>query len=112
MKKLVCVFICLLTFFTCQGEIITVDDDGSADFKNIQDAINASQDGDTVIVKPGNYNKNIFFNGRAITVSSEDPSNPSIVQSTVITTTLVLQRYLEFSNKANLLLYKQLCQPY
>jgi hypothetical protein len=88
MKKFIFVFICLLPIFTCQGQIITVDDDGPAGFKNIQDAINASQDGDIVIVKPGNYNENIFFNSRAIIISSEDPNNPSVVQSTIITTTL------------------------
>ncbi|MFB0525122.1 MAG: NosD domain-containing protein, partial [Phycisphaerae bacterium] len=77
-------FICLLPVFTCQGQIITVDDDGPADFKNIQDAINASVDGDTVVVRPGTYNEKIFFNGRAITVASEDPDDPSVVQSTII----------------------------
>jgi len=62
-----------------------VDDDGPADFHNIQDAINASGHGDTIIVKPGTYSQNLFFIGRAITVRSEDPNVPSVVQSTIIT---------------------------
>jgi len=86
MKKLVLVFICLLPVFTCQGEIIIVDNDGSADFRNIQDAINASRDGDIIVVRAGTYNENIFFNGRVITLTSENPDDPSVVQSTIITT--------------------------
>ena len=33
----------------------TVDDDGPADFDNIQAAINASSDGDEIVVEPGTY---------------------------------------------------------
>ena len=33
----------------------TVDDDGAADFDNIQAAINASSDGDEIVVMPGTY---------------------------------------------------------
>ncbi|MBO8182955.1 MAG: right-handed parallel beta-helix repeat-containing protein [Archaeoglobus sp.] len=42
-----------------------VDDDGlncSADFTTIQDAVNASIDGDTIVVCNGSYNENIFVN--------------------------------------------------
>lgn len=42
-----------------------VDDDGlncSANFTSIQDAVNASIDGDTIIVCNGSYNENIFVN--------------------------------------------------
>ena len=43
-------------------EPITVDDDGlddpDADFDNIQDAINASSDGDAILVMPGTYTSN------------------------------------------------------
>jgi hypothetical protein len=40
---------------------ITVDDDGSADFKKIQDAINSAQSGDVIKVKAGVYNENIVL---------------------------------------------------
>jgi len=91
MEKIIFVLLCLMPVFTCQGRIITVDDDGSgpatgAEFKNIQDAINASVDGDTIVVQPGTYNENIFFNGRAITVGSMSPGNLNIVRSTIINT--------------------------
>lgn len=51
----------------CFSATIYVPDD----FPNIQDAITASDDGDTVIVKPGTYVENVEFLGRAITVKSE-----------------------------------------
>ncbi|MHC4397233.1 MAG: hypothetical protein ACYS1A_16470 [Planctomycetota bacterium] len=84
MKKLFLLCTCLLLAIPCQAEIITVDDDGPADFNNIQNAIDYSLHGDTVIVKSGTYNEIIYFNGKAITLTSEDPINPNIVESTII----------------------------
>ncbi len=85
MKTFVFALICLLPVITSGGEIITVDDDGPADFDNVQDAINNSQDGDTVIVEPGTYNGNILFNNKAVTLTSRDPDDPNVVGSTIIT---------------------------
>ncbi len=42
-----------------EGRTITVDDDGGADYEKIQDAINASQDGDTVRVYEGHYEEHV-----------------------------------------------------
>jgi parallel beta-helix repeat protein len=70
------------------GKTIYVDDDGPADFNNIQAAIDNSDDGDIVIVKPGIYagpgNRDIDFKGKAITVRSINTSDPNIVAATVI----------------------------
>jgi len=85
MKKLVFTLICLLPVFTSQARIITVDDNGPADFDNIRDAINFSNNGDTIIVKPGTYNQGIVFYGKAVTLTSEDPDDTDIVGSTIIT---------------------------
>ena len=85
MKKLVFTLICLLPVFASQARIITVDDNGPADFDNIRDAINFSDNGDTIIVKPGTYNQRIVFNNKAVTLTSEDPDDPDIVRSTIIT---------------------------
>lgn len=41
-----------------------------ADFPSIQAAIDASEDGDTVLVQPGEYFENLRFNGRSIVLTS------------------------------------------
>ena len=59
---------------TFAGKIIYVDDDGPADFTNIQAAIDDANHGDTVEVRPGTYtgdgNRDIDFLGKAITIRS------------------------------------------
>jgi hypothetical protein len=87
MKKLILVLICLMPVLASQARTITVDDNGPADFDNIQDAIDNSQDGDTIIVEPGTYTENIHFNNRAVTLTSRNPDDPNIVQATVINAT-------------------------
>ena len=44
--------------------------DGSGDYISIQEGINESVNGDTVLVYPGTYYENINYNGREITVAS------------------------------------------
>lgn len=72
----------------CEAEIFIVDDDGPADFNNIQAAIDDSNDGDVIVVFPGTYtgagNRDIDFGGRAVTVTSVAPEDPYIVAATVI----------------------------
>jgi hypothetical protein len=80
MKKLIFIFACLLFAIPCQARIITVNDNETADFNNIQAAINDSNDGDTIIVADGIYtgegNRDIDFLGKAITLRSENgPEN-------------------------------------
>ena len=53
-------------------------------FPTIQKGINAVKDGETVTVQPGEYTEIIDFLGKAITVQSTDPYNPSIVSSTIL----------------------------
>jgi hypothetical protein len=84
MKKLILLCVCLPLSVPCQAQIFTVDDDGPADFNNIQDAINYSWHGDIVMVKPGSYNENIYFNGRAITLQSTNPDDFNVVSQTHI----------------------------
>ena len=88
MKKLIFITACLLLVVPSTAEIITVDNDGPADFNNIQAAINDAYDGDTVIVAPGTYtgdgNRDIDFLGKPITVRSTDPEDPCVVAATVI----------------------------
>ena len=67
----------------CDG-MIYVDDDSPAPYDKIQDAINAAVNGDTIVVHPGTYYENINMSGKAITLRSSDPTNPTIVTSTII----------------------------
>jgi len=81
-------FFLLLMVSTAAGGTIYVDDDGPADFNNIQAGINDSIDGDIIIVNPGTYtgygNRDIDFLGKAITVRSTDPNDLNIVATTII----------------------------
>jgi len=88
MRGLVFSCICLVLAPVCQGRIITVDNDGPADFNTVQAAIDDSNDGDVILLQPGTYtgsgNRDIDFSGRAITVRSSDPGDPDIVAATII----------------------------
>ncbi len=66
MQYLISLFIVILLSQHCLAEIINVPDD----FETIQAAINESEDGDTVLVQPGEYVENINIEGIAITVAS------------------------------------------
>ncbi|MHC4498365.1 MAG: right-handed parallel beta-helix repeat-containing protein, partial [Planctomycetota bacterium] len=65
------------------GRTITVDDDGPADFNNIQAAIDDANNGDEIVVADGVYtgagNRDIDFNGLAITVRSEKGASTCII---------------------------------
>ncbi len=83
MKKLItCLVVSLLSGATF-ATTWTVDDDGKADFDNIQAAINAASGGDTVLVSPGTYTStssevvNLF--GKEITLRSVDGYETTII---------------------------------
>lgn len=84
MKRLIATIVMLVAAIPCTAGVLTVDDDGPADYRTIQAAIDHSRHGDTVVVGQGTYRERIVFNGRRITVRSEDPADALIVQATVI----------------------------
>ncbi|MBW8041575.1 MAG: hypothetical protein FVQ85_16485 [Planctomycetes bacterium] len=101
MKSTSLIFACLFLVIPCQAETIIVDPNGSADFTNIQDAINYSWDGDTVIVRPSTYNEAIKFNGRRITLTGLNPDDEGIVDSTVIIASSGPAVTFDFSEDSN-----------
>ena len=74
---------CILSIPAATARTIYVDDDGPADFNNIQAAIDDANDGDTVLVADGTYtgdgNRDIDFLGKAITVRSENGPEACII---------------------------------
>ena len=55
------------------------------DYATIQEAIDASVDGNMIIVRPGTYDEyDIDFAGKAVTVTSTDPQDPAVVAATVV----------------------------
>ena len=49
---------------------ITIKQDGSGDFTTIQAGIDASSDGDTILVHPGTYYENLIIEAKSITLGS------------------------------------------
>jgi len=84
-KQFVIQWLILLSISTlCSAAVITVDDNGPANYATIQEAINAAEFGDIIQVAPGRYFENIDFHGKAITLTSTNPQDFNIVSTTII----------------------------
>jgi peptide/nickel transport system substrate-binding protein len=67
----------LLRFWLLYGsKTWIVDDDGPADFHTIQEAINAANPGDTILVAPGVYHDQSVVVNKTITIIGEHGSGP------------------------------------
>jgi nitrous oxidase accessory protein len=78
MKKICIVLICLMFVFptialttASKNTTIFVDDDGNADYKTIQEAIEAATEGDTIFVYSGMYHENIEVD-KSLIINGED----------------------------------------
>lgn len=72
--------IVLLTTISFGGSGVTVPDK----YATIQEAIDAAEDGDEIVVQVGVYRENIDFKGKNIILRSTDPDDPAIVSETII----------------------------
>src|ERR1051326_1579738 len=79
-QKLGSVFVFAFIVFVADAAVLHVPDD----YKAIQTAIDNSHDGDVIVVRPGVYNENINFKGKAITVSSTNVADPGVVHDTIV----------------------------
>ena len=86
MLRPILISLCLTS--TALATTWTVDDDGKADFNNIQAAVDAASDGDEIVVMPGTYTGTgdavIDMLGKGVTLRSTDHSNHSVVAATIL----------------------------
>ncbi|MDP8323112.1 MAG: hypothetical protein RAO94_12255, partial [Candidatus Stygibacter australis] len=86
MKKYLILMIYFVFYGILQGTTITVDIEGTGDYTSIQEGINASSDGDTVLVYPGRYFENTDLDGKTITLASLEitTGNRDYIHTTII----------------------------
>ncbi len=85
MKKLFFCLLCLLpAFAVCTTRTVSLD--GTQQYMSIQSAVNASANGDVVLVYPGRYVENINLIGQSISIVSLYSTDPlqSYIEDTVI----------------------------
>ncbi|MFO8191260.1 MAG: right-handed parallel beta-helix repeat-containing protein [Bacillota bacterium] len=70
----------VFAFFPFEESGVTVPDQ----YATIQEAIDAAEDGDEIVVQVGIHRENIDFRGKNIILKSTDPDNPEIVAETII----------------------------
>jgi len=72
--------VAISAIFALGGSGVTVPDQ----YPTIQEAIDAAEDGDEIVVDLGVYRERIDFKGKNITVRSTDPDDPDVVDQTII----------------------------
>ncbi|MDD2230232.1 MAG: T9SS type A sorting domain-containing protein [Candidatus Cloacimonetes bacterium] len=86
LKAIIILAILLLLSLSSNAATLSVALDGSQAYTAIQEAIDASADGDIVLVYPGRYYENVKFNGKNISLASLEllTGNRDYVYSTII----------------------------
>lgn len=85
-SKLIILFLFIIINICLYSSTIEVNQDGSCDFTIIQEAINSSTNGDTVLVHPGTYYENVDMNNKDITLCSLEATtgDSTYIESTII----------------------------
>ncbi len=78
------------------ASIWTVDDDGFADYTNIQEAINNASSGDTIYIWEGMYNERIIVN-KTVTIIGNGTDKTIINSTSVGTTILITEPWVNIS---------------
>ncbi|MGM0688281.1 MAG: right-handed parallel beta-helix repeat-containing protein [Bacillota bacterium] len=86
--KLIAIGLAVVVVFAAAISALFVLDDSAVTvpgkYATIQEAIDAAEDGDEIVVGVGLYSENIDFNGKNIILRSTDPDDPDIVGDTII----------------------------
>ncbi len=84
MRRVIVALLPVLLTVVCRAGVLVVDDDGPADFRTIQAAVDRAREGDKVVVRPGRYAEDVNFPGTNIVLTSVEPADAGIVRATVI----------------------------
>ncbi|MDD2228276.1 MAG: hypothetical protein PHY48_02565, partial [Candidatus Cloacimonetes bacterium] len=86
MNRVIMLTMLMLLTATVFAATLSVALDGSGQYSVIQDAIEAANSGDSVLVYPGRYIENIDYIGKSITVCSLEAttSDSTYISSTII----------------------------
>jgi len=82
------------------SKTIIVDDDGGEDYTNITEALQAANNGDTILVRPGQYNESLIIN-KSIYLTGTNNDNTIINTSSGIKITsknVIIENFLIISN--------------
>jgi hypothetical protein len=84
MSRVIAFLLSVLLTTVCRAGVLVVDDDGPADFRTIQAALDRAREADSIMVRPGHYAEDVNFPGTNIVLTSVEPADSGIVRDTVI----------------------------
>ncbi|WP_167880945.1 nitrous oxide reductase family maturation protein NosD [Methanococcoides sp. AM1] len=76
------IFLIVASSSVTAKEITVDDDDGAAYFISIQDAVNSSKNGDTIVVYPGSYIENVYVDKEIKLISDSNDHDEVYVYAT------------------------------
>ncbi len=80
MRCLMCLLVIVVSFDHLRADTLRVPDDHAT----IQEAIDAAMQLDVIEVAPGRYEESISYHAKLLTITSQNPDDPTVVASTII----------------------------